>query len=56
VMNDAVKVINEICSLAGNSRLFTTKCERMNSLYQQVLLQAKARCYRKEKFLYACLN
>jgi hypothetical protein len=43
VMNDAVKIINEIRSRAMNSRLFTTLCESMDSPHQHHLLHAEVR-------------
>ncbi|KDR08680.1 Zinc finger MYM-type protein 6, partial [Zootermopsis nevadensis] len=43
VMNDAVKIINEIRSRATNSRLFTTLCESMDSHHQHLLLHAEVR-------------
>lgn len=49
--NDAVKIINKICSRALNSKLFTTLCHSMDSQYQHLLLYAEARWLSKRKVL-----
>ncbi|XP_044285324.1 zinc finger MYM-type protein 6-like [Varanus komodoensis] len=51
VMNDAVKIINDIRSRALNSRLFTTLCESMDSQHQHLLLSTEVRWLSRGRIL-----